>query len=601
MNDSSALPDCNQDRTGFCNSSDTWGSGFPEGAANESYNPYLPLPPPMFVPLYADWNTAMATWGVAWEAHIYGLGSLFTLVAFLSVLNLLCLPFRCPSGCSYFTMVNVFLLITGSSRAFSLFYDAYSHQDKIPATGTLLLYEVPFPCLTSAFGIVFLLLSMRSRMQLSYSIFQHPCFLAILVVLHFSATFGSILMLQIFTELPCLFFISQGTFVLLTALMSASYFIFYCYVRADAKHIYHLNNTSPPIERYNRCPFADAKDWDRAAMTAVFSALFALSCAGLQLYAMLHALGFGGMEVFHPWPWWAFHLSCRICEAGMCLTLVFIVMHPLFCSNDLPQRTCWSKIFCVSHRHVSMKSPILPNNYQWSSAQQEKLVICDTIARSESECLPLYTLVDNHLSSIDGLDLLYHSNRVLTARDMDLNLKPQNGSRKSSFTSVHMDSDSTADLRPPSPINLRRSIDEALFSEALIPQSLFHNSKLYSSSNMSLNMKNSTDNTVFKESVADRGLYRTSSCIEMEGAQPMKSPERVGYSSFSSNRIPTSNLSQTSLNQVSQIQRRYQALESVSQESLDKPGEPDLAIQAEFINVCRQIDALSVCSDTIDL
>nr|XP_006633320.2 PREDICTED: proline-rich transmembrane protein 4 [Lepisosteus oculatus] len=643
VNESSTLPDCNQDMTGICNSSDGWSPAFPSsnGAANESYNPLLLLPPQLFVPLHADWNTAMGTWGIAWEAHIYGLGSLFSLVAFLSVLNLLCLPFRCPSGCSYFTMVNVFLLITGCCRAFSLFYDAYSHQDKLPDTGTLLLYEVPFPCLTSAFGIVFLLLSMRSRMQLSYSIFQHPCFLTILVILHFSATFGSILMLQIFTQLPCLFFVSQGTFVILTTLMSASFFIFYCYVRADAKHIYHLNNTSPPTERYNRCPFADSKDWDRAAVTAVFSAMFALCCAGLQLYAMLHALGFGGMEVFHPWPWWAFHLSCRICEVGMCLTLVLIVMHPIFCSNDGPQRTCWSNIFCLSHRHVTMKSPILPNNYQWSSAQQEKLVICDAIARSESECLPLYTLVENHLSSIDGLDLLYHSNRVLTAKDMDLNMKPKTNSQKSSFTSVHIDSDSTADLRPPSPINLRRSIDEALFSEALFPQSLFQNTKLYSSSNLSLNLKNTTDKRVFKENAADRGLYRTSSCLEMEAVPPLKrsvsssntlnatssteqwrgsnssslykvsldgsslvlcsSPERMGYSSLSSNQIALSNLSQTNLNQVSQFQRRYQALECSSRESLDKPGEPDLAIQAEFINVCRQIDALSVCSDTIDL
>ncbi|XP_033881466.3 proline-rich transmembrane protein 4-like isoform X2 [Acipenser ruthenus] len=638
--DPSSLSDCNQDRTGGCDSSDTWSSAVPddEDPENESYN--LFLLPPMFVPLHADWNSAMATWGIAWEAHVYGVGSLFSLVVFLSALSLLCLPFRCPSGYSYFVTIDVFLLIIGSSRTFSMFYDAYNHQDKLAATAVVLLYEVPFPCLTSAFGIVFLLLSMRSRMQLSYSIFQHPCFLTIVVFLHFSSSLGSILVVQLFSQLPWLFFVSQGVFVALTAFMSILYFIFYCYVRADAKHIYHLNNTSPPIERHNRCPFADLKEWDKAAMTAAFSALFALLCAALQLYAMLHALGFGGMEVFHPWPWWAFHLSCRICEVGMCLTLALIVMYPLFCSNDAPQRSCWSKIFCMSHSRVTTKSPILPNNYQWSSSQQEKLVICDTIARGENECLPLYTLVENHLSSIEGLDLLYHSNRGLLAKDMESNIKPINSSRTSSF-SIQMDSDSTVDLRPPSPINLGRSIDEALFSEALFPQSIFKNSKVYSSSNLSLCVKNTGDIRAFKESAADRGLYRTSSCIEMDLVPPLKgsvsssntldvtlsteqwrgsstsclyklshdgsslvlysSPERLGYSSLGSNRIPSRNLSHSSLDQEPQIQRHYQALDSAFQESSDQLRESGLALQSEFINVCRQIDELSVSSDTIDL
>ncbi|XP_029104695.1 proline-rich transmembrane protein 4 [Scleropages formosus] len=636
-NESYSLPDCNMDVSGDCNASDPWSPAFPDENAttNQSYNPLLLLTPPMFVPLYSDWNSAMATWGAAWEAHVYGLGSVFTLVALLSALNLLCLPYRCPSGCGYFALVNVFLLAAGASRGFSLFYDAYSHQDKLPFAGTLLLYEAPFPCLTGAFGIVFLLLSMRSRMQLSHSVLQHPCFLATLVLAHFITTFGSVALLQVFTQQPCLFFVSQGAFVLLAAMLATTYFIFYCYVRADSKHIYHLNNTSPPVERYNRCPFADAKDWERAAATAVLAALFALACAGLQLYAMLHALGLGATEVFPPWPWWAFHLSCRLCEAGVCLTLALIVMHPLYCSSDPPHIGCWPRMF---RGHLAVKSPVLPNNYAWS--QQEKLVICDAIGRGESECLPLYTLVEHRLSSVDGLDLLYRSNRSLAAGELDL-IKAKAGSLRSSLSSLRLDSDSTADLRPPSPIDLRRSIDEALFGEALFPQSLFS-----TSSNLSLNANPGSERQALRESSADHSLYRTTSCGEMEAAPPKaleprlrgssdaasssssagrwqdsssssifrasldgsslvlcSSPERSahGHASFGSSRIAPGHLSQSSLNQVAHLQRGYQTLGSASQESLEQPGSQDLAVQAEFISVCRQIDALSICSDTIDL
>uniref|UniRef100_A0A8C8M0Z2 Proline-rich transmembrane protein 3/4 domain-containing protein n=1 Tax=Oncorhynchus tshawytscha TaxID=74940 RepID=A0A8C8M0Z2_ONCTS len=666
------LPDCNQERSGICNISDTWAplttsDVLPTAntpSANQSNNPFLIPSRPMFVSLHSDWNSAMAAWGLAWDAHVYGLGSIFAMVTLASALNLLCLPLRCPSGCGYFGLVSVFLLAAGCTRAFSLLYDAYGHQDRLPSTeASLLLYEAPFPCLTAAFGLVFLLLSMRSRMQLSYSAFQRPCFLACLVLLHFAAAFGPVALLRLYQRRApfCLFIslISRGAFVALVSFLSVAYFVFFCYVRADSKHIYHLNNTSPtPAERYNRCPFAESRDWDRAAATVCLSALFCMACAGLQLYAMLHSLGLaGGADVFRPWPWWTFQLSCRVCEAGVCLTLALVVAQPIYCSDHLPQPgSCWTELLAI-------KSPIMPGTYQWTLSQQEKLAICD-IGHGETECLPLYTLVDERLgSSLNGLDLLYHSNRALAYRDLDLNLdlpgssKPEDrgggeASGGSSFTS-----DSTADLRPPSPINLRRSIDEALFSEDLFPISLFRTSIPFCCSDLSLNVPYSTSTLpnggqVLRETLlADPGLYRTTSCVEMPpppptplpnrpmagdtilGAPPSpslssnsSSPERwrgsssscslyrpsLGGSSLVLCSSPEGHAQPSSLggsssritassHQGSHMQRHYRTLGSASQESLDLESEADRSVQEEFVNVCRQIDAMSICSETIDL
>uniref|UniRef100_A0A673ZRI2 Proline rich transmembrane protein 4b n=1 Tax=Salmo trutta TaxID=8032 RepID=A0A673ZRI2_SALTR len=601
------LPDCNQERSGICNISDTWAPPTTSDvlptantpSTNQSNNPFLIPARPMFVSLHSDWNSAMAAWGLAWDAHVYGLGSIFAMVTLASALNLLCLPLRCPSGCGYFALVSVFLLAAGCTRAFSLLYDAYGHQDRLSSTeASLLLYEAPFPCLTAAFGLVFLLLSMRSRMQLSYSAFQRPCFLACLVLLHFAAAFGPVALLRLYQRRApfCLFIslISRGAFVALVSFLSVAYFVFFCYVRADSKHIYHLNNTSPtPAERYNRCPFAESRDWDRAAATVCLSALFCLACAGLQLYAMLHSLGLaGGADVFRPWPWWTFQLSCRVCEAGVCLTLALVVAQPIYCSDHLPQPgSCWTELLAI-------KSPIMPGTYQWTLSQQEKLAICD-IGHGETECLPLYTLVDERLgSSLNGLDLLYHSNR-------DRGGGAASGG--SSFTS-----DSTADLRPPSPINLRRSIDEALFSEDLFPISLFRPSIPFCCSDLSLNIPYSTstlpnggqalretlsaDPECWRGSSSSCSLYRPSLggsslvlCSSPEGhAQP---PSLGG----SSSRITASS------HQGSHMQRHYRTLGSASQESLDLESEADRSVQEEFINVCRQIDAMSICSETIDL
>uniref|UniRef100_A0A3B4DL97 Proline-rich transmembrane protein 3/4 domain-containing protein n=1 Tax=Pygocentrus nattereri TaxID=42514 RepID=A0A3B4DL97_PYGNA len=656
----SALPDCNAEHSGLCNYSIPWAPTYPSdnsnndsiptSSSNQSQSPMLFPSLPMFVPLYSDWNSAMASWGLAWEAHIYGMGTAFCLISLASALNLLCLPLCCPSGCGYFALVSLFLLAAGCTRAFTLLYDAYGHQDRMTSIeASLLLYEAPFPCITAAFGLVFLLLSMRSRMQLSYSTFQRPCFLACLVLLHFAAAFGPVTLLQVDQQgAPlCLFLslISRGAFVALATFLSVAYFVFYCYVRADSKHIYHLNNTSPtPAERYNRCPFAESQDWDRAAVAMFLSAIFSLACAGLQLYAMLHALGVaGGAEVFRPWPWWAFQLSCRVCEAVVCLTLALVVSQPVYCSEHIPQPgSCWMEL-------LAAKSPIIPGSYQWTLTQQEKLAICDPIGHGETECLPLYTLVDDRMGSLNGLDLLYHSNRALAYRDLDLDLPetvPNTGAPSvgSSYTS-----DSTADLRPPSPINLRRSIDEALFSEALFPMSLFSPMRPFTSSDHSLEGRDtgSTSGPTFREThPSDPGLYRTSSCMEMQAKPPLPVQAQQDAPSLAFPPSPSPSLTSSccssaehwrgsscscslyrpSLAGSSLVlcsspegqnpavsttsggsgctatagqQRHYRTQNS--QEYLEQRPELDQSVQEEFISVCRQIDALSVCSETIDL
>ncbi|KAG7250711.1 hypothetical protein CRUP_036833 [Coryphaenoides rupestris] len=714
------LPDCNDDKetSGVCNFSYTWETapfaphrpGPSDGTTttttststvNQSHDdtpssfPDPLNPAAMLVPLHADWNGALAAWGAAWDAHVYGAAAVFAAVALASALNLLCLPLRCPSGCGYFALVSLFLLAAGGARAFSLLYDPYGHRGRLDssAEAALALQESPFPCLTAAFGLVFLLLSMRSRMQLSYSAFQRPIFLSCLVVLHFAAAFGPVALLDLYRQKPAvrlfLCLASRGAFVVLAAFLAAAYFVFYAYVRADSKHIYHLNNTSPtPAERYNRCPFADSRDWERAAAAVCVSALFCLACAGLQLYAVLHAAGLagGGEEALRrPWAWWTFQLSCRACELVVCVTLALVVAQPVYCaSGGLPSAgSCWTEL-------LAAKSPMLPGGYHWTMSQQEKLAIVDTggglglgLGR-ETESLPLYTLVDERLmgSSLNGLDLLYHSNRALAYRDADLDLtgseKPNGeigglgggGGGGAASGQSSLTSDSTADLRPPSPIDLRRSIDEALFGEPLFPMGLFSPATPLCCSDLSL--ANGGHSLFRRDSTisADAGLYRTSSCVEVPSEPPpppppssqsrsvtasvappspslsvtsttCSSPEhwRGGGSSSSSScasyrasyggsslvlcpspapdeRRPESARAEDTADHrstgtghqgggsVGHPQRRYQTLGSASQESLvavDLSSEADRSLQEEFISVCRQMDASSVCSETIDL
>ncbi|XP_039988181.1 proline-rich transmembrane protein 4 [Xiphias gladius] len=664
----------------------SWTPTYPDDfTPSESLHPPLDLHSVLYVPLYSDWNSALATWGFAWEAHIYGLGSVFTVFGFISVVCLLGLPLRCPPGSAYFTLLHLFLLAFAGIQAFCLLYDAYSHQDRLPPLGSLLLSELPFPCLISAFTLAFLLLSLRSRMHLSlplaistsFSALPKPCLLLCLSLVHFGVSLGCVGMLQLFHSFPTMILLfPQGLFVCLTIFLSCSYLIFYCLIRVDTKHIYRLNDNgesggSPEVMRPASCPFAKVEDWRRAAGAGVGASLCLLGCGGLQLYGILHALGLGGVNGygFQPWSWWGYQVGCRLCEVGVCLGLSLIGTHPLFCHNNSSMKTIthprpgsWSRLSCsppsrglTLPSHGDANSPVLSSHDSWSQGKQEKLVVCDVITKGESEALPLCSIMD---PPGNGLDCLPKSSQTHTTI-LPLSTppspphKPKNAVELSSLDSLGLETDSTVDLRPPSPIDLSRSIDQALFSESLFSHSIFGLPRMFhASSSHSLSSPNQGGSKQGPSSV-EKALYRTSSCGDMDqektlpssrSSQPHgsltshnKTPEQwdlKGSVSGStqglcSNPKETGKLRSHSWANRGQsfaqhslpraiphlsYHRRYRTLSLASKDSQgsgrlaatkhlseSKQLEWDLAVQAEFVNVCRQIDALSVCSDTIEL
>ncbi|KAJ7329402.1 hypothetical protein JRQ81_015576 [Phrynocephalus forsythii] len=608
-----ALPDCLPTRPEDC------GSPRPEpGAPPHSW---LLLPSlPLLVPLHSDWNTAQADWGLAWEAHLYGAGALFALLALLSLLGLLGLPCRCPPGCWLLALLHLLLAGAGGSRALLLFGEARGQLERFPEVAVRLTHDLALPCLTSAFAAAFLLLSRRARLKASArTSLRPPCLLALLVLLHFSVATGAVLAADLLSLFPFLLLASRGLFALLAAGLSVAFLVFYCLAPAETAQGYDLKSPTPLA---GQCPFAEAGRWQRAARTLLPAAAFGLLSAAFQTYAVLHALGYGlGGELFGPWPWWALQLAGRLCEAGMGLPLACLGLYPLFCSPGRGWCPCCDRIRCLSPEPtaaaVAVKSQILPNNFQWSLSQHEKLVVCDTITRSESDYLPLYAVTAEELGGPSGTGapcLL----GVLAGEDA---------------------SDPTADFRPPSPIDLRRSIDEALCSEGLFRESstLLSASSTFCSSSSSFSLAR-------EPSSLGSHLSRTASCTEL-GATPStrvdgeasllgtsgpnttlsspgpwrgstsgcSSPSRLSAGPGSLPLCPSPGKQSAPAMPVAPGSHsppppgcQHWVPTPVSQESLASVGRQgqgtDTALlQEEFMDVCRQIDRLSVSSDTIDL
>ncbi|XP_056655651.1 LOW QUALITY PROTEIN: proline-rich transmembrane protein 4 [Monodelphis domestica] len=563
--------------------------------------PAAPMPP-FFLNLEADWASARARWGLAWEAHVYGVGALFGLVALLALLSLALLPWRCPPGAPCLALLNLLLLSAGAARAFPLFYDAYGHRERLPGLVRLLLHDLSLPCLTACLGLACLLLA-RPRPP------RCPGGLATLLLLVLGLSAGATMAGAVSRPLLPLLLASRGLAALLASLFSGLLLALSC--RSSRRRAgVPLGGPGlkgptpiPPI----RGPFALPQSWQWAARTAPVAGAFGLLSGGLQGYLVLYTLGYGGqLGLAGPWPWWAFQLGVRLGEVGVALPLALLGLYPALYSPRISQR-CWAKLFRLSPGHGA---PLLPSG--WGPRPQDKLPPGSTMEQGEAELLPLCALAG------PGPDLLLPGGGHLGMEGGAAHLAP-------SAASSRAPSDCTVDFCPPSPIDLHRSIAEALCSEVLITPSFFQG-------------------PVFRETLPGPSLSGTTSSEESSGtgtneanggdpsspAPVLPSPGAwlVGSSASSGSlyglsrdsssmllcsspekppRPPLAGIRSTPRPSGSSSSPPapgcYRALSLPSCTSPERPelSKDEALLQEQFLDACRQIDELSVSSETIDL
>ncbi|XP_078480835.1 proline-rich transmembrane protein 4-like [Lampetra planeri] len=286
------------------------------------------------------------------------------------------------------------------------------------------------------------------------------------------------------------------------------------------------------------CPFDKEEDWGRAVGAGIGASLCFLGCGGLQLYSILHALGLGGVDGygFMPWPWWIYQTGCRLCETGVCLGLSLIGAHPLFCRNksiktiSRPGPARWSRLSCGSPSRGLIPAPQGDQEHSsWPQAKQEKVVVCEVLTKTperQSEAFPLCSVVDRHGN---GRGPKVGQTKIAAPHPPTPPSPPHDpkdasqGCRLSSLISLSLAADSTVDLRPPSPIDLSRSIDQALFSESVFSHSIFGPQRLFNaSSSLSLSSPSQGTSNQGPSSLED-ALYRTSSCGDLDKENTLSS------------------------------------------------------------------------------
>ncbi|KAL8212831.1 UNVERIFIED_CONTAM: hypothetical protein K2H54_059002 [Gekko kuhli] len=413
------------------------------------------------------WKDLERTLSFAWALHVYGSGVLFLL---LSLLSLACLAGSLAMHVPHLLCVvgaTALLLAFGVLRATFFLVDPYGSRGWLPSRAVRVLYTSPFPLLLSAFAVLLLRLLRQAHLQVLPPKLQSLLFLAAL------GSAQSILLLGADLLTPPM---HSAVAVGLHALSCAAGFCLLpvtMFVYWRLRHSTAAEGTPEPGV------------WSGAWVLLGSSGL-ALPCCGLQLYGVLWLSGLLGPPDTFTWGWWFVQFWFRIGELVLSFTLVFLAWQALCQRYGSSDHSCWTKLtryFCT-YRKADV--PEYPNNcYDWTGGVLEKVPnndISKSLIWNPPASGRLWALKDsNELRAVAGQGSSpspvhpVYSPKCLNAAAATMGR---------SYTSICFERDSVLSLaelefRPPSPINLSRSIDEALFREHLVRDSIFLRSSLH--------------------------------------------------------------------------------------------------------------------------
>uniref|UniRef100_A0A8B9CIU4 Proline rich transmembrane protein 3 n=1 Tax=Anser brachyrhynchus TaxID=132585 RepID=A0A8B9CIU4_9AVES len=330
-----------------------------------------------------------------------------------------------------------------------------------------------------------------------------------------------------------------------------------------------------------RAPRREGPGLRRGARALLAAGALGLPCCGLQVYSALWLRGGLGPPGRCGWPCWAAQCWMRAGELGAGLALLAGAAEPLWGGRhgDAAGHSCWAKAvryFCAGRK---AQAPEYPNNCYDRAERAPTGDISKSLIRNPAEQLPLRALKDSNearAATAGGATGLSPKcpNAAVAARE-----------RGSSA--------SLGDLafRPPSPIDLRRSIDQALCRRHLLREGLFGRPRRGSGASL-------------HAAAEPPGLARCTSLTELPGprGESVASASSLESSSLKISWNPWRHgLSSPDSLPLEEAPSRAQLLAHQEPPALPQPPDSEREARRSFLALSKQVDARSLSSDTIEL
>ncbi|XP_037657521.1 proline-rich transmembrane protein 3 isoform X2 [Choloepus didactylus] len=543
----------------------------PEPSASSMVSAPASSPPANATAPPLRWGPLRRILSFSWELHVYGVGVLFLLPVLLALATLS----AAPAGPPLALVAAVLVLVASGLRSAYMLADPYGSQARLGVRVGLVLYNLPFPLLLTALAAL-TLLGLGAGLPQPL---QNPLLLGALA----SAHGLGLLAADLLSARPVFNLLTQGLSCAWGATVALGTL---CLCR--------------------RRLLDGPRGWDISPgprLLAVAGAL-GLLASGLQLAAALWLYPGPGRVGRFSWAWWGVHFWLRLLELTWALALALAAVTA---ARPRPptEHACWAKLLRLACPAPSGKSevPERPNNCYAgpSGVGTDTLDISKSLIRNPAEGGPPAT-----------------PNSGAWGSAASLGRGPQSAPGLSCSSVGPAPSLSELDLRPPSPINLSRSIDAALFREHLVQDSVFRRCGLRGLASPppgdALRLRRGSHPDAEPDGAGSsllRGRCRSLSDVRVRGPVPqhvVEEPDRAAagvasgssLDSFSRGSLKISwnpwrhGLSSVDSLPLDELPSTVQLLPAPSPA---RPGEPQGDVQPR----CKPGDSRSASSDTIEL
>ncbi|XP_028840904.1 proline-rich transmembrane protein 3 [Denticeps clupeoides] len=560
------------------------------------------------------WTDLQRTLSFAWELHVFGSATLFLLLAAGAAVGVVLSPAaRCPCR-GALALANALLLLAGLLRAIHFLLDPYGARLLLPRPAVTALCTLPLPLLLWALAALIVLVIRGSGVELEPlppSLLRLPL-LAVSAVLQCTLLLAADLLSPALS--PAVPFVLQGLSVVAGLVLCLGF----------------LCLALPRVRQAGKAPGAGPALAVCALLGALCCALHVQTC--LWLYGML-----GDWRTF-GWTWWLCQFWARLLELAWAFCLLLLASWVFWrprgsqrgsggaagaggVAGELPspagstgtslQHTCWSKIVQSLKGRPCRKAETagtggsggsaggssvagdMPNN--WAGQERPGADISKSLIRNR-EPPKESNRGRNQAGSAGSLLRLQAAGRT-PARSL---------SDKDSTLSL-----GDFDLRPPSPIDLSRSIDEALHREHLLRGgSLFRPLRppspplgpwLRRNSDPQLTLSDSSDDhTALTDSSTGLGGAVNSSVPSRQVTAP-PTPTHQGPRFAAGQRVPFSLSCPVSLRPSCNSVEMLTPGGDDTRPFLTPDVEGAASEGRRYLRVRRQDDSASVSSDIIDL
>lgn len=172
-----------------------------------------------------DWSSALPSWGIAWDLHVYISAGCYLIVFLLAVFSVLYfLKSKQSMKQGKLTISLLFMLIVFTVlRGTVMLIDPYGTTGVMPGDYFRTLWSLALPGLTASFSVLLLVLLDTTKMSLGPPRFQKLSTILIFTALHFTIVIASDVAFSLCDSCRGMLLFCQVLFILYGALLSVGY------------------------------------------------------------------------------------------------------------------------------------------------------------------------------------------------------------------------------------------------------------------------------------------------------------------------------------------------------------------------------------------